>query len=372
MLKGVYKANMTAHPELKHLRFNLTNMRTSFDEFRYRISPIEDLQQGDKLSMTIHIIENKEYHRFSLCKAGNLQSFQRWWYAESRVHTLNHLKKNFLEYIQFVDMCVDATRVHVYDNSYLQLCYENIEFQDKIRDGLTNLKKTYAADAEQEEEYAVKLSKYINVILDTFNDFKTHIIRRAYRRLYRKKFIERLDEVNLENTTTNGVDLVMKLDNALENEVPEVQTPVPESQEETKLTQKETVLTKSGNMIPITRVLPNTLEELENEYPGSKEELKQHVEAIECGEEETSSYYDSEEEGDCYQRTVVEGDDEDTPTERHFFQEMRKQIKTSSAEILHKKQQGKSRNKKRKQLKNQEKIVAMSTMSLDDPDMFKE
>lgn len=351
MLKGLYKANIMTHPELKNLKFNLENMRTNFEDFQYRIGAIANLQAGDKLGMYVHTRQDTEYHVFTIWPAGSLQFIQRWWSGESRKQTLVHLKKNFLEYVQFVDMCVDATRIHVYDNSYLQLCYENIKFQDEIHQGLENLKKTYLPDAEEkEDEDAKKICKYINVILDTFYEFKTHIIRRAYRRLYRKQFTERFDEIALKNTTMNGVDLVMNMENIPEEETAEVKTPTPCHDERSERRER-------------TKTLPDTLEKIAEEYPGHHDELKRHMEAVERGEEETSSYYDSEE-GDHFEGDNDANHKQEEYEEQEYTQQLRKRIKTH-----HEQYQELTKQKRKHRRKKNEVISSMA--SLDEPKFMK-
>jgi len=240
-----------------------------------------------------------EHNVYSVYPAGSLQSLQRWWYAESRKTTLKQLSVNFLEYMQFVDMCVDATRIHPMDPSYLELCYDNIEFQDNIRGGIENLKKTYEMDAEKDDEYAKKICKYLNVLLDAMVEFKSHVIRRAYRRLYHQKLAERLDEKVLERTTIDGKDLVFTRGGTLEGTIHYEEN---DGLEDTKEDNNDNNDKKRQYSVNDVRKQPNSLEILAVVYPGDSEELKKHAEAVERGDEETSSFYDSEEEQEFIQR----------------------------------------------------------------------
>lgn len=285
MLRGLYKKGYMDSPQIKQIRFNLKEMKKSFTEFKTRIGAIGNVLEGDKLSMN-------QYKVYSVYPAGNLQSIQRWWYAESRKTTLKQLSVNFLEYMQFVDMCVDATRVHPLDPMYLEMCYDNIEFQDAIRVGIQNLKKTYEKDAEHDED-AKKICKYLNVLLDTMVEFKSHVIRRAYRRLYHQKLAERLDETVLARTTVDGKDI----------EFSEVSNTDDTNREGKTLegTISEPKEPKEPSIHEV-RKQPNSLEMLAIVYPGDSEELKKHAEAVERGDEETSSFYDSDEEQEYIQR----------------------------------------------------------------------
>lgn len=282
MLRGLYKTGYMDSPQIKQIRFNLKEMKKSFTEFKTRIGAIGNVLEGDKLSMNQHKV-------YSVYPAGNLQSIQRWWYAESRKTTLKQLSVNFLEYMQFVDMCVDATRVHPLDPMYLEMCYDNIEFQDAIRGGIQNLKKTYEKDAEHDED-AKKICKYLNVLLDTMVEFKSHVIRRAYRRLYHQKLAERLDETVLARTTMDGKDI----------EFSEVSNTDDTNREGKTL--EGTISESKEPTIHQVRKQPNSLEMLAIVYPGDSEELKKHAEAVERGDEETSSFYDSDEEQEYIQR----------------------------------------------------------------------
>lgn len=289
MLRGLYKTGYMNTPQIKQIRFNLNEMKKSFSGFKTRICAIGNILEGDKLSMNQHKV-------YSVYPAGSLQSIQRWWYAESRKTTLKQLSVNFLEYMQFVDMCVDATRVHPLDPMYLELCYDNIEFQDTIRGGIQNLKKTYEKDAEHDED-AKKICKYLNVLLDTMVEFKSHVIRRAYRRLYHQKLAERLDETVLARTTVDGKDI----------EFSEVSTTVDVMSREGNTLEGTISESKESNeskepSIHEVRKQPNSLEMLAIVYPGDSEELKKHAEAVERGDEETSSFYDSDEEQEYIQR----------------------------------------------------------------------
>lgn len=290
MLRCLYKKGIMEHPQIKQLQFNLKEMKKSFGDFKTRISSIGNVLVGDKLSMNKHNV-------YSVYPAGNLQSLQRWWYAESRKTTLKHLSVNFLEYMQFVDMCVDATRMHPMDPSYLELCYDNIEFQDNIRGGIQNLKKTYENDAENDDEYAKKICKYLNVLLDTMMEFKSHVIRRAYRRLYHQKLAERLDETVLKRTTLDGKDIEFTNETEHEGNLEGTLG----TNDETK-TDSTSQATKNVPNFSEIRKQPNSLEVLAILYPGDSEELKKHAEAVERGDEETSSFYDSEEEQEFIQR----------------------------------------------------------------------
>jgi len=292
MLRCLYKKSIMEHPQIKQIQFNLNEMKKSFGDFKTRICAIGNILVGDKLSMNEHNV-------YSVYPAGSLQSLQRWWYAESRKTTLKQLSVNFLEYMQFVDMCVDATRIHPMDPSYLELCYDNIEFQDNIRGGIENLKKTYEMDAEKDDEYAKKICKYLNVLLDTMVEFKSHVIRRAYRRLYHQKLAERLDEKVLERTTIDGKDLVFTRGGTLEGTIHYEEN---DGLEDTKEDNNDNNDKKRQYSVNDVRKQPNSLEILAVVYPGDSEELKKHAEAVERGDEETSSFYDSEEEQEFIQR----------------------------------------------------------------------
>lgn len=263
MLKSV-APRMSEHQTIKQLRFNLENMKKTFEEFQERIQPIETLEKGDKLAM------NLTDNVFEVRPAGSLQSFQRWWYAESRTKTLEHLNTNFLEYMRFVDMCVDATRYNPYDASFIELCYENIEFQKRVRKGLDNLRETYMADAKSKDPNAIKICKYINVLMATMDEFKSNIIRRAYRRLKLNKCVEisEIDDLPNDKHTSEDGSGNINLDD---------------------LDKKEIL---------------NSLELLARVYPGSESDLERHVEAVENGDEETSSYYDSEDEEEFHKKNA--------------------------------------------------------------------
>jgi hypothetical protein len=275
MLKGLVQPSMSEHPTIKQLRFNIENMKNTFKEFQEKIQPIETLEKGDKLAM------NSTDKIFEVHPAGSLQSFQRWWNAESRTKTLEHLNTNFLEYMRFIDMCVDATRAHPYEQCFIELCYENVEFQNRVREGLDNLRETYMADAKSKDADAIKICKYINVLMATMDEFKSSVIRRAYRRL-------RL------NTYTRCVE-VTEIDNVSLD--------------------KKSRTDESGNNVDLDKLekndVLNSLDLLARVYPGSESDLERHVEAVEKGEEETSSYYDSE-------------------NEEKFHKEMRERIKQRS------------------------------------------
>lgn len=266
MLKGIVQASMSEHPTIQQLRFNIESMKNTFKEFQERIRPIETLEKGDKLAM------NLTDKIFEVHPAGSLQSFQRWWYAESRTKTLEHLNANFLEYMRFIDMCVDATRAHPYETCFIELCYENVEFQNRVRKGLDNLRETYITDAKSKDADAIKICKYINVLMATMDEFKGSIIRRAYRRLKL-------------NTFTKCVEV---------------------SEVDTISLDKRSGTDESGNNVDLDEFdkkdVLNSLDLLARVYPGSESDLERHVEAVENGEEETSSYYDSEDEEDFHKK----------------------------------------------------------------------
>jgi len=267
------------HPLIKGFRFNIQEMKNTFNTFKTRIEPLEELNKGDKLSMTT------EQNIFIVQHMGTFQFLHRWWFNESRAKTVQHLNDNFLDYMRFIDMCVDATRAQPYDNCFLELCYENVIFQDKIRVGLENLRETYYKDAEKEDEYASKICKYINILLSTMDDFKLNVIRRAYRRLRHSKYTNSLDVSRIDKISIDGDDLEIKLANY---DISGINIELGNNERD-KLSVKQIL---------------NSLEILAEIYPGDIEELEEHVNAVENGDEETSSYYDSDQEEDNFRKTV--------------------------------------------------------------------
>lgn len=259
-------------PIIKRFRFNIDEMRDTFDKFKTRIEQIEKLNAGDKLAMT-------EDNIFIVHHMGTFQFLHRWWFNESREKTVQYLNDNFLDYMKFIDMCVDATRSQPYENCFLELCYDNVAFQDRIRIGLKNLRDTYYKDAQNEEEHATKICKYINVLLSTMDDFRLNIIRRAYRRLINSRYTNSLDISKIDNITIDGDDLEIKL---AKYDISGLN-----KDEKTSNIEKDKLSTKQ---------ILNSLDILVEIYPGNIDELKEHVKAVEQGDEETSSYYDSEEE----------------------------------------------------------------------------
>lgn len=305
------------HPQFKRLKFNEKKMKEEFATFTTKIGGIAELEKGDKLSMNQHGV-------YSLYRESSMQSIQRWWYAESRKTTLTQLNTNFLDYVRFLDMCVDATRTHPYDVTFLEICYDNIEFQRKIERGLVALRDTYEYDASKEDEYAQKICKYINVLLSTFETYQRHIIRRAYRREMnsRSTLSRHLQHDMLERTTVQGDEIEFSGSLVASYHSTSSNPSMPHTKDATQDTtvtqvtqdKKDKQETSEVDELPLSvriRQTPNALEMLTNLYPGNSDELQQHVDAVARGEEETSSFYDSEEETD-------------------YIHRMRKRIKTKS------------------------------------------
>ena len=185
---GKSKSSQTLHssnkdPKTEDLLTVISEDRNAKNFHKFLIenlNNIEKLEVGDKLSFIIHnfkldgvesypSIMEQQVHQISIDKSGAYQAISRIFYGQSRSYTLDNLSLfinqvfTVLEVLmsEFTQLSRNKYQSDVIRYSILDLAHHlNVSMN-----GIENLKKTYASDAEMDSQLEVLIKKIDNKVV---------------------------------------------------------------------------------------------------------------------------------------------------------------------------------------------------------------
>ena len=150
---------------------SLTRLQKHFQTFEKKLSIYQYLKEGDKIG--------KVTEKYSIFRAGYMQTLTRWWWGEDRTSTLDYIDRDFTTFAKYLDTLLDISKVSSLE-AYEKLTHDTIDFINRIILGLYNLKKTY-------DDYNQLVCKIDSIILILI-DFKDKIsVKKGPRIIFRRR-----------------------------------------------------------------------------------------------------------------------------------------------------------------------------------------
>ena len=134
----------------------LVNLQKKHLHHQTKLSIYKYLKEGDKIG--------KVAEKYSLFRAGYMQTLTRWWWREDRTCTLDYIDRDFTSFAKYLDTLLDISKVSSLE-AYGNLIRDTIDFINLIIPGLYNLKKTY----DDYDQLVCKIDSIIFILIDFKN-----------------------------------------------------------------------------------------------------------------------------------------------------------------------------------------------------------
>jgi hypothetical protein len=162
---------MEVSSQLSQYEYALKRIKDTFHRYVKLLSPITELQLGDKIawfstSNDAVELENILTSTIEINKPTYFNSFYRWYYAQGRDKTINNLSVIRQHYVKLMnDVYYGCYMTNIYQH-YIHFAREMIEFNAKLLYGLLLLRNTYNDP---------NMNSIIDTIDKTMIDFKINV-----------------------------------------------------------------------------------------------------------------------------------------------------------------------------------------------------
>jgi hypothetical protein len=157
-----------------HQELVLKNIISTYDKYVNLLSPITNVEVGDKISWfeTEHkdiLIDTLFLSEIYINKPTYYTSVYRWYYNQNREQTLFYIATIKQNYAKFLDDIYYGCSTSYMYKKFNEIAENTLVFNEKLSNGFSNLRETYLYDGKIVDV----LNKFINIM----REFKTNIIQ---------------------------------------------------------------------------------------------------------------------------------------------------------------------------------------------------
>ncbi len=139
---------MEVSSQLSQNEYALKRIKDTFHHYVKLLSPILELQFGDKIAWFEHTVNQSKIETIlsstiEINKPTYFNPFYRWFYAQSRDKTINNLSIIKQNYVKLMNDVYYGCHVSNIYQHYIHFAREIIEFNTKLLYGLLCLRNTY-------------------------------------------------------------------------------------------------------------------------------------------------------------------------------------------------------------------------------------